>query len=33
MAREVQRLRERLANVEGRQAAAPIVVPVVPDKR
>jgi hypothetical protein len=33
MAREVQRLRERLANVEGRQAAVPIVLPVVPGKK
>ncbi len=30
--REVQQLRERLANVEGRQAATPVVVPYVPPK-
>jgi hypothetical protein len=33
MACEMQRLRERLATVEGRQAAAPIVVPVMPGKK
>jgi hypothetical protein len=33
MARELQRLRERLAGVEGRQAAAPVVVPVMPGKK
>jgi hypothetical protein len=32
LGQEIQRLRERLAAVEGRQAAAPVIVPILPDQ-